>query len=83
MVFLYHVALRTHGDGQHGNVYSLFREVVAGNAAFSCTGENYLDSGILQVNTLVYFTVFAFIISTTILFLFKCTVGNIWIKYAP
>ena len=27
---IYHVTLRIDGDGQHGNVYSLFRGVVAG-----------------------------------------------------
>lgn len=37
----------------HGNVCSQFREVVAGNISF-CTGENYLDSGMLQENSVFY-----------------------------
>lgn len=36
-----------------GNVCSQFREVVASNVSF-CTGEYYLDSGILQENSVFY-----------------------------
>lgn len=36
-----------------GNVCSQFREAVAGNVFF-CTSENYLDSGILQDNSVFY-----------------------------
>lgn len=35
------------------NVCSQFREVVVGNVSI-CTGENYLDSGILQENNVFY-----------------------------
>lgn len=71
-IFFYHVVSQIDGSGQHENVYSLFREAVAGNVATFCTGENYLDPGVIEVqmNAVVYFTVFALTTSITISFLF-------------